>query len=279
MMKKAMILSLFLVSSVAHSNELDNLLAASSEIVSQIDSGIKLAGASINYANEGGKISNGALAGSSHISTQQLNNYNTALSNMSSYQPYGSVQELLEKEAQTQLELMDGAIDTFTDVVVDMLAVQEVAEISEAAETPDDKAAVQEYVVSNQEALQIDQEEVDSYNQSLDDIETHANAASAFLGVAANEDAVDFLQQGAENNNADADFSTLSYDANEQWVKVSWQGTNNATAVYVNGQDFGLNFYKTAAEVYSDGGISELYITGPTHKGYQCFMFGLECEQ
>ena len=84
------------------------------------------------------------------------------------------------------------------------------------------EAAVQEFVANNQEVLTITQEEVtDTYNQSIDDIETHANNASAFTAVAANEDAVGFLEQGAENNNTTAEQATLSYNANQQWVSYA----------------------------------------------------------
>ena len=280
-MKRAlMMLSLSLVGSVAQSDELDDLINASSAIVSQIDKGIKLAGAGYEYASTGGALSSGQLAGTAHISTAQLNAYNNALSNMADYEAYGSVQDLLETQAATELQLMDDALDTFTDVVVDMIAVVEVAEIAAEAETPEDKAEVQAYVVENEATLAITQQEVDTYNQSLNDIEEHANNASAYLGVAANSEAVAFLQQGAEDNNSNADFATLSYDANQQWVKVAYQGTNNANAVYVNGQggSFDMNFYLTEAELLTAGAQSELYLTGPTALGYRCFMFNEDCD-
>lgn len=280
MMKRAlMTLSLYLLSSAAHSNELDQLINASSAIVSQIDKGIKMAGAGYGFANQGGALSNGQLAGTAHISTEQLDAYNAALSNMSGYEAYGSVQTLLETQAATELQLMDSAIETFTEVVVDMIAVVEVAEIAAEAETPEDKAEVQTYVSENEAALVITQEEVETYNQSLDDIEEHGNKASAYLGVAANTEAVAFLQEGAEENNSNADFATLSYDSNEQWVAVNYQGTVNSNAVFVNGQDaFSMNFYLTEAEILAAGAGSELYLTGPTALGYRCFMYNEDCD-
>jgi hypothetical protein len=277
-MTQAAMLSLLVASSVAHSNELNTLLDASQAIVNQIDSGIKLAGAAIGYAPQGGQLSDGSLSGSTHISSDQLSAYNNALAGMQSYQAYGSVQDLLEEQATNELQLMDEAVGVFTGVVVEMLAVVEVAELAEAAETPDDQAQVQEYVVQNQQALTINQEQVETYNQSIDDIETHANAASAFLGVAANSEAVAFLQTGAEDNNANVNNSVLSYSASSQSVSIAWEGSNNATAVYVNGTNFGMDFYKTDAEILLAGAESDLYLTGPTYNGYRCFMYGEECE-
>jgi len=279
-MKRAlMTLSLYLLSSAAHSNELDQLINASSAIVSQIDKGIKMAGAGYGYANQGGALSNGQLAGTAHISTEQLNAYNSALSNMSGYEAYGSVQALLETQAATELQLMDSAIETFTEVVVDMIAVVEVAEIAAEAETPEDKAEIQTYVSENEAALVITQAEVETYNQSLDDIEAHGNKASAYLGVAANTEAVAFLQEGAEENNSNADFATLSYDSNQQWVAINYQGTANSNSVFVNGQDaFNMNFYLTETEILAAGAESELYLTGPTALGYRCFMYNEDCD-
>lgn len=143
----------------------------------------------------------------------------------------------------------------------------------------DEQAEVQDYVSTNQEILTISQEQVDTYNQSVDDIETHANNASAYLGVAANEDAVAFLQTGAENNNSDATLATVTYDANRQWVKMAWDGTNNATAVYLNGTNFGMDFYVSDADVLTAGTQSEFYLTSPTHLGYQCFVTGEGCSE
>jgi hypothetical protein len=273
-------ISLCLIALEAHCNELDDLIQTSNSIVNQIDKGIMLVGASVHYAAEGGYVSNGSLAGTAHISTSQLDAYNAALGNLSNYQAYGDVQELLETQAATELELMDAAVDTFTEVVVDMIAVVEVSEISAEAETPEDKAEVQAYVAENQTALSITQDDVDTYNQSLDDIEEHANNASAFLGVAANEDAVAFLQQGAEDNNSNANEGTLTFSQDQQWVKLSYAGTNNASAVFINGQQgsFDMSFYLSEADIFAVGAESELYLTGPTYRGYRCFMFDEDCD-
>ena len=274
------VVSLCLIAIEAQSNELDNLINASSAIVGQIDRGIKLAGAGYAYANTGGSLSNGQLAGNAHISTEQLNAYNAALNNMVTFQAYGDVQTLLETQAATELDLMNTAVEEFTEVVVEMIAVVEVAEIAADAETPDDKAEVQAYIVENETALSITSDQVDTYNQSLDDIEEHGNKASAYLGVAANKEAVLFLQQGAEDNNSNADLGTLTFSQDEAWVSLSYAGTNNANAVYLDNRQgsFGMNFYLSEADILAAGEQSELYLTGPTALGYRCFMFQEDCD-
>ena len=279
-MKMKVLASLFLSSSVAQASELDDLIASSAAIVDQINTGILMTGAAMGYAHTGTGISDGQLAGTAYITTEQVNAYNQALSGMITYLPYGSAQDYLEEQAAAELALMEAAIDNFTTVVVDMLVVQEVAELAAEASTPDEEAAVQEYVTSNTDALTIDQSDADTYNQSLDSIETHANAAGAFLGVAANPDAVAFLDQGAMDNNTRVETNTLSYSASTQAVSLAWTSGNPATSIYVNGSDaFNINLYVSHQDILTAGASSELYLTGPTYLGYECFMTQLNCEE
>ena len=273
-------MSLFLTSSAVQATELDTLIASSAAIIDQINTGILMTGAAMAYSRTGTGISEGQLAGTAYITTEQVNAYNQALSGMVNYLPYGSAQEYLEDQADAELELMEAAIDDFTAVVVDMLAVQEVAELASEAATPDEEAAVQEYVTNNTDALTIDQADADIYNSSLDSIEGHANAAGAFLGVAANPDAVAFLDQGAMDNNTRIETNTLSYSASTQAVSLAWTTGNPATSVYVNGSDaFNINLYMSNQDILTAGASSELYLTGPTYLGYECFMTQLNCEE
>ena len=274
------LVSLFLSSSAVQASELDTLIASSAAIIDQINTGILMTGAAMGYANTGTGISDGQLAGTAYITTEQVNAYNQALAGMVTYLPYGSAQDYLEEQAAAELELMEAAIEDFTAVVVDMLAVQEVAELASEAATPDEEAAVQEYVTTNTDALTIDQADADIYNSSLDSIEGHANAAGAFLGVAANPDAVAFMDQGAMDNNTRVETNTLSYSASTQSVSLAWTSGNPATSIYVNGSDaFNINLYVSHQDILTSGATSELYLTGPTYLGYECFMTQLNCEE
>lgn len=50
--------------------------------------------------------------------------------------------------------------------------------------------------------------------------------------------------------------------------------------MFLNGTDqFGLNLYLSGSDVLLAGQESELYITGPTNLGYQCFVYGNECDE
>ena len=268
---------LLVISSAVQSNELDNLIQSSSAIVDQIDTGIKLVGAATEYSHHGSGLSDGKLSSTAHIEQAQVEAYNSALNNMANYQPYGApVKEVLENMAMDSLEQMDMAISTFTDVVVDMIAVQQVAEMAETASTPQQEEDVQVFVAENQEMLTITQEEVDTYNTSVDQIETSANEASAYLAVA-NSEAADFLQQSIEDKNTTSADVNIFYDANAQWVAMGYNTTRNLTAVYLNGNDaLGLDLYYSEADILALGTESEFYRTSPVGMGYDCF-FNMDC--
>ena len=277
---KKILLSLLVLSSVAHSDEYDALLESSTAIVDQINTGILLVGAATEYAYQGDALSDGTLSTTAHIQEAQVEAYNNALVNFAeNYKPYGDIKAVLENKAMEELELMDNAIDTFTEAVVNMIEVQQVAEkVQEAEGNPQQEEEVQIFVAETVEVLQIEQEDVDAFNQSTTEIETRANNASAYLAVANSEEAVSFLEQGIENANTTAEQTTIFYDANAQWVSMGYNTTRNLTAVFLNGNDdMGLNLYVTETDILAAGSESEFFQTSPTHLGYSCFMYGTEC--
>ena len=277
-MKKAALTSLFLICSGVQSSELDTLIATSSAIVDQINSGIMFVGGSIHAAQTGMGISSGQLSGNYYISNEQVANYNAALTGMVNYMPYGSAEDYVNQQAQNEIEQMEAAIEDFTTVVVDMLSVQEVAERAEAAETPDDQAEVQDYVAQND--LSVSQDDADTYNQSLDDIENHANAAGAFLAVAGNPEAVAFLMEGAMANNTRVEDNALTYSSANQAVELAWANSDTVSSIYLNGQgDYGLDIYATEATILNTGYESMFYNSGPTALGFNCFMYQTDCDE
>ena len=276
--KKVALTSLLAICSGVQSSELDTLIATSSAIVDQINSGIMFVGGSINAAQTGMGISSGQLSGNYYISDEQVANYNAALAGMVNYMPYGSAEDYVNQQAENEIEQMEAAIEDFTTVVVDMLSVQEVAERAEAAETPDDQAEVQDYVAQND--LSVSQDDADTYNQSLDDIENHANAAGAFLAVAGNPEAVAFLMEGAMANNTRVEDNALTYSSANQAVELAWANSDTVSSIYLNGQgDYGLDIYATEATILNTGYESMFYNSGPTALGFNCFMYQTDCDE
>lgn len=276
-MKKT-IIALLATSSVAAASELDNLIHSSEQIVSQINKGIMYVGSATEYSHTGMYLTDGTVSQNAHITPEQVSAYNDALTNMQYYLPYGSVKQVLENQAEVELDLMDNAIDDFTTATVQIIQAQQVNEMAAEASTPDEEAEVQAFVENNIEVLTVDQGVVDDWNSSLDEVEVRANNASAFLAVAGNDQAVEFLEQGVKNANTTADQTNIFYNANQQWVAMGYNTTRNLTAVYLNGENFGLDLYVTEADILSVGSDTDFYLTGPTSQGYNCFMFGTDCE-
>ena len=78
---KKILLSLLVLSSVAHSSEYDELLDSSTAIVDKINTGILLVGAGMEYAHHGDSLTDGTLSTTAHIQEAQVHAYNTALTN------------------------------------------------------------------------------------------------------------------------------------------------------------------------------------------------------
>ena len=65
---KKILLSLLVLSSVAHSSEYDALLESSTAIVDKINTGILLVGSASEYAHHGDALSDGTMSTTAHIS-------------------------------------------------------------------------------------------------------------------------------------------------------------------------------------------------------------------
>lgn len=257
-------MSLLAINSVAQASELDDLVQTSARIRDKVDLGTQLVGAGITHSHMG-YVSEEGISQQAMINASEVTSYNQALAGMAAFNPYGDAQAFLEDKADQELVLMNQAVDTFTEAVVAISTVIEVADMAENAQTPNEQEDVQVYVEQNYEALQLDQSDVDTYNQSLDSIETHANNAGAYIGVSQNAEATQFLQNGAASNNSTFFDATLVYDRNQQWVKVGWL-SGNASAVFINGTDaFNLDLYVSEENVFFAGENSEYYFSSPAN--------------
>lgn len=259
----------------AQANQIDNLINTSQDIVDQIDRSIKLVGASTEHAHQGTGMSDGTLAQTAHISSNQIQAYNDALIDMQNFLPYGSVRNVLEEKALNELNLMNEAVDVFTSATVEIIQVAEINAMAVEAKTPKDQEEVKTFVEDNQEMLMVSEESVNEFNESLSDIETHANAAVAYMSIASSDDAVSFFEDGVAAANTTAEQATILYDANRQWVQMGYNTTRNLSAVFLNGTDgIGLDMYLTEAEILVAGSQSEYYLSSSFGGGFDCYMNG-----
>jgi hypothetical protein len=287
LMKMAMLSLCLSVSAQTAANELDDLVDTSNILVGQIDQSIAFVGWSMEYTYQG-QVAANALYEDGLISEDQYTSYNAALVAFSSFNPYGSSQDFLMNQADEEILNMNEAVDVFTEVVVDMMVVLEVNELAIEAETagvgdPDAAQEVVDFVNEREDAgltLAVTEEQVETFNQSVEDINESQGNAAAFIAVASNEDATSFLDTQAQevNDSFDNPDVGVAFDRTTGAVTVAWNSSTAVSAVVVNGQDFGIDAFVSSADVLTQGYESDLYLTGPTNLGYSCFFSGVGCD-
>jgi hypothetical protein len=279
--KKILATACLLASVSAPANELDNLVNTSGQIADKLDLGIQYVGAATTMTASNSGIAPLGMHYDAYISSEEVSAYNAALQNLGSYVAYTAA-DFLNDQGQIELGLMNDAIDDFADATVALISVVEVADMAAEAQQTNDiqkQEDLQDYVSTNEQLLTVSQDDVQAYNDSLEDVASHASNAVAYLAVAADEGATDFLQQGADN--AGVRFTdaadNLSYVASSRAVLLDFQAQNQGYAVWVDGTDaFGIDLMLTRAEVLFEGGNSDFYLNGPTQNA--CFFSGEGCE-
>jgi hypothetical protein len=279
--KKILATACLLASVSAPANELDNLVNTSGQIANKLDLGIQYVGAATTMTASNSGIAPLGMHYDAYISSEEVSAYNAALQNLGSYVAYTAA-DFLNDQGQIELGLMNDAIDDFADATVALISVVEVADMAAEAQQTNDiqkQEDLQDYVSTNEQLLTVSQDDVQAYNDSLEDVASHASNAVAYLAVAGNEGATDFLQQGADN--AGVRFTdaadNLSYVASSRAVLLDFQAQNQGYAVWVDGTDaFGIDLMLTRAEVLFEGGNSDFYLNGPTQNA--CFFSGEGCE-
>ena len=280
MNKKILATACLLASVSAPANELDNLVNTSNAIASKIDLGIQYVGAATVMSSTSAGIAPLGIQTDAQISSAEVTAYNSALQNLGDFAAYTAA-EFLNDQGQIELGLMNDAIDDFAEATVALISVVEVADMAAEAQQTNDiqqQEDLQDYVSTNDQLLQVSQDDVAAYNDSLDDIASHASNAVAYLAVAGNEGATDFLQQGADN--AGVRFTeakeNLSYVASSRAVLLDFKAQNQGYGVWVDGTDaFGINLMLTRSDVLLEGSNSDFYLNGPTQNS--CFFSGTDC--
>ena len=218
-----------------------------------------------------------------YISAAETEAYNSALQGMASFTAY-TASEFLNDQGQIEIGLLNDAVDTFAEITVDLATVVQVSDMAvEAQETQDiqKQEDLQDFVSSNEQMLTISAEDIQVYNESLDDVASHAANAAAYIAVASDEAASAWLQEGADNAGVrftDA-ANNLSFAHQSKAVLLDFSAQNSSGyAVFVNGSDqFGIDLMLTRTEVLFNGADSDFYLNGPTQK--KCFFSGTDCNE
>ena len=220
-MKKAVIATLvsLSVSAPAYAqSEIDNLLAASQELSQTITSARYAVSGSAHYASVGGIPEVGTLTQFT-ISQEQMDTYNNALQGVRDAVYYNS-KMLFEDKHEEAMTNLSSAVDVFTVAAQEIAKVDAVAEVASTADTTEEQIAVQDFIATSD--VELTQQEVSAYNDSLADIETHAQEAAAFLQAANDTFITDTADQHAQDFNTSSYNATVTYTATNDTLRLAW---------------------------------------------------------
>ena len=252
---KALLASL-IVSVPAHANEIDNLVNTSQSIRDTFKYGIQAVGGLQAYAPVGGIAPTGTVE-QGKISYDQSKAYNDALvavqNTTYTYDP--GAQEYFDNQAQTAMNEVNAAVDSYVQAAQAVIEVSTVNEMAQDAQEAGDERgaqALQEYIAANDVVLS--DAEVDFYNESLDNVESAAQTAAAYFAVANDETMVDQANESARDLNVSyAEATTAYFDPSLGQLTVDF--VNGSVAFAMD------NYFKLTAEVLKKSVLDPSVIT------------------
>ena len=253
--------SLSLIASAQLSaNELDNLINSSQAIRDTFKYGIQAIGGMANYAQQGG-IANSGVVDQGLIEKAKQDAYNQAVLDFknATYTWDPNADQYFEDQSQQAMDTLGEAIDTYVDAATAVIAVTTVNEMAQdAEEAPDSREAIalQEYMDANDVLL--DDQEVDTYNESLQAVEVAAQTAAAYMAVANDPSLLESANDSAYAMNVTYQESSQSFfDAATGILTVEWDGQAQSVALDMN------SYYKADVDIITEGSSSMFYRTSP----------------
>lgn len=255
--------------------DIGQLVETSGSIVTTFDQGIQYVGG-VTTATVNGDIVEVDSASGAHLTYEQADAYNSALTATQQAVYTMSVQEYVDVARQDAAADFGVAVDSYigaSSVLIEAVAVNDMASEAESSGDAVQAQNVQAYIATND--IVITSTHVDVYNDSLDVVEESGQAFAAFVAVANNGE----LMSQMENEVAAAGEDFLNADS--LMFVAGVEGPTvvslfNTTSMFIS-FDLGMG-YINSAQIYGDGVNSEFYQTGPTG-GDPCFFdpMSIEC--
>lgn len=254
-------MSLVLASVSVQATEIDNLITTSGSLKDTFALGIQTVGGQAAYAQNGGISPD--MASNAHVSYQQAEDYNNALTAVSQANYSMTAQEYFDDQAAQAMNNLDNAIGTYVQASGDLIGAVVVNQMASEATNQETTEQLQTYITNNE--LQITTESVDTYNSALDMVESAAQTASAFTAVANDQSLVDSAQAQADEFGDSFSFAQSAF-YDQGVATVAMLGGNITLDVTA--------YYKSAEDILTAGQESEFYRTSPVG---QCFFSQDEC--
>lgn len=245
-----------LVNGSVQANGIDALITTSDSLKQTFTLGIQTVGGQADYAMTGGISPD--MASNAHVSYQQAEDYNTALSAVAEANYNMTAQEYFDDQVVQAMNNLDEAVSAYVGASTDLIGAVVVNQMAVEATTQESAEQLQTYVANNE--LQITAESVDTYNSALDMVESAAQSAAAFTAVANDQNLVDSAQAQADE-----------FGESFSFAEAAFYDQGMATVTMLAG-DISLDvttYFKTAEDILTAGAESEFYRTSPAS---ECFF-------
>jgi hypothetical protein len=239
--------------------KLDYLIESLGAIKNRVTDSATMTVGAVGYAALGGTIVDDAF-NDALITQTELDNYLEAhdLVMNHDYATATTAQELFTQEYQGAMNSLDEAIDLLTDASTEVLTATGIMEAAAAADTAPEQAALQGLM--GQEEYQIDQAEVDAYNQAVAQVENYAQQAGAFMAAANNTELTASIDSYAQVNNfVVGNYTTITYTQNIDEFVINWDNDGFGSGW----QGYLTEDMVSASDLFEAGEYVEQYGTMP----------------
>ena len=239
--------------------KLDYLIESLGAIKNRVTDSATMTVGAVGYAALGGTIVDDAF-NDALITQTELDNYLEAhdLVMNHDYATATNAQELFTQEYQGAMNSLDEAIDLLTDASTEVLTATGIMEAAAAADTAPEQAALQGLM--GQEEYQIDQAEVDAYNQAVAQVENYAQQAGAFMAAANNTELTASIDSYAQVNNfVVGNYTTITYTQNIDEFVINWDNDGFGSGW----QGYLTEDMVSASDLFEAGEYVEQYGTMP----------------
>lgn len=219
-------------------------MAASQELSQTITSARYAVAGAGYYAGSGGIIDTNTVV-QYQITQEQLDAYNGALQEVKDA-VYYNTRMLFEDKHEEAMTNLSAAVDVFTVAAQEIAKVDAVAEVASTADTVEEQVAMQDFIATGD--VELTQQEVAAYNDSIADIETHSQEAAAFLSAANNQFITDTGDKHAQDFNISTINATASFNATNDTLRLIW-----AVDQQISFHGFFSNDFKASADVMGMG--------------------------
>lgn len=261
-MKHKALAVLAIASAPINANELDSLITTSQEIRSTFAYGVQAIGGMMSYTNAGGIAPTGTVD-QGLISKVKQDAYNNAVLQFqqATYTWDPNADQYFQEQSQQAMTTLSQQVDNYVDAaraVVEVVTINEMAENAQNAPDARESIALQEYIEVNDVLL--DDQEVNTYNESLQAVEQAAQTAAAYMAVANDPSLIQTANDSARTMNVTYQESSQSYfDAGKGVLTIEWAGQDTTMTASLDL----AGYFKTDLEILNAGVDSLFYVSSP----------------